>query len=403
MTALEDVLHTLNWLLDTPESDSSGLNPIELRLPWHLEMYDSKVFEAELPPDSKKFTIRISNSVWPRLEAFCGLGIQWEAKARRPRRKAFDYSAAEWQTVIQLTQDNVEWSKIEASVLNLRANSDSNKLVVIPISLHARNGVKVHTAAAYYGFFWLICHEAVHAWKQHYKLAKMAFRQSIQDLSPMLAGGELDRTYESDADWESVKLLFAHTLNCILGGYKTALAYAAGFGIAAATLMLNPCRHNLWDQAIAYDPGWMRSHFIEEAAKAGYWSILRSRYPGYNPAPFRFEGHGRKPSSRFNEKSDKAHEAFGLGQFDALAFARAISDANQLHHLVDPEPFKFGEPDEWKDFQIMVMDTAVLNRRRMACKMLNRLLPADPRFKGFALGHGASLKMNYLAGVKRSS
>jgi hypothetical protein len=313
MTSIEDLLYTLNWLLDTAQSDPRALNPLEWRLPWQLNVQDSQDFGADLNAGSQEFTISVSNSVWPRLEAFCACGIDWGAKARKPGRKAFNYSSTDWQTIILLTQDDREWSSIEAAAVQLRENSDSNKRVLIPLSFHAANGVKVRTAAAYYGFFWLICHEATHAWKQHYKFRNMAFRDSIRDSSPLLAGAEIDRTCESDADWESVKLLFAHTLNCVLGGYSTALAYAAGFGTSAAILMLNPSRHNVWEQAVHHDPGWMRLHFVQDAAKAGSWWIQESRYPEYTALVRKYgvdsewRGSQRmvKPRLHFSEKSTK--------------------------------------------------------------------------------------------------
>lgn len=411
MTFIEDLLYTLNWLLDTAQSDPSGLNPIEWRLPWQLDVRNSQDFGADLKAGSQEFIISVSNSVWPRLEAFCAYGIDWEAKARKPRRKVFNYSPTDWQTIILLTQDDREWSSIEDAATKPRENSHSNKRVLIPLSVHAANGVLVHTAAAYYGFFWLICHEATHAWKRHYKLLDMAFRESIRHSSPLLAGAELHRTCESDADWESVKLLFAHTLNCVLGGYSTDSAYAAGFGTSAALLMLNPSRHNVWEQAEDYDPAWMRLHFVQDAAKAGCWWIQESRYPEYTAlvskygvnSGWRGSSSMVEPSLHFSKKSTETFEAFWLGQVDAMRFARAISDANELHHIVGSELFKFGEPDDWKEFQIMVMETDVVNRRRMARKELNRHLPADPKFQGFAMGHGAYVKLSFLAGLRRRS
>jgi hypothetical protein len=402
VTYLEDLVGTLHWLLDTPQCDPNGLNPMDLRLPWRLEVHDSNVFEADVEADPDTFIIRVSSYVWPRLEAFCALGVREEGWGERSGEKVFDYTKTEWKSVIQLARDGVAWAEIEMAIANLRASSKSSKMVAIPISMGAKDGLRRHTASAYYGFWWLVCHEAVHAWKQHYLLKEMKTKESFRQASPLLAGAEMDRTCESVADWESVKLLFAHTLNCIVEGYKTELAYVTGFGIAAAMLMLNPCRHNLWDRAGGGDPGWMRIHFITEAAKSGYWWIVRSHYPDYDWNPnSRSRRNGRGPDSLFDERCEAAQKELTLGVFDALKFARNMSDANDLYRLVEPAPFKFGEPDEWKEFQVMVMDTEVLSSRRAAAMVLNDLLPADPRFKGFALGEGSFQKMMFLAGMKR--
>ena len=85
-----------------------------------------------------------------------------------------------------------------------------------------------------------------------------------------------------------------------------------------------------------------------------------------------------------------------------MRYAQALSDANELHHIADRQHFKFGDPDEWKAFQIMVMETDVLKRRERARNELRRRLPPDPRFRGFALGYDALLRMSFLAAKKRA-
>jgi len=410
MTHFEDLIYTLNWILDTELSDNGTADTGASKLVWHLDVLESDDFGAELQALPEKFVVRIYRPVWPRLDAFCICGIDWEAKARKPRSKAFNYSKAEWETLIQLTQDKSEWSSIEAKVQSLEQNSTCKKRVLVPLSVYAANGMKVHTAAACYGIFWLLCHEGTHAWKQHHKLQEIDFRELIQNSSPLLAGAELERTCEAEADWQSTKFVFSSVLNCVVAGYNTALAYAAGFGTAAAILMLNPSRHNVWAQAEHHDPGWMRLHLVQGAAKAGGWSITEAYYPEY-VAMVRQHGAGgvmrnnsnkNGPSSRFFERSRKTLEAFSLGLHHAMRYAQALSDANELHHIADRQHFKFGDPDEWKAFQIMVMETDVLKRRERARNELRRRLPPDPRFRGFALGYDALLRMSFLAAKKRA-
>lgn len=410
MTLSEDLLDTLNWILDTPRADPNSLNPPELRVPWRLEIFDSHEFMADLPPPSEEFVIRVSSSVWPCLETFGACAIDWNANGREPRARAFDYSAEEWEAIIRLTNDCPDWSAIEPAVASLMEKSRSRKRIRVPLSLHVANGLKTHSAAAYYGFLWLVCHEGTHAWKRHYELVHAGPRESLQARSELLAGGELHRTYESEADWESTRLLYAHVLECALAGYGSALAFAAGFGAAAALLLLGPCLQDIWDRAVDYDPGWMRLQFVQDAPKAGYWMIAESRYPEYvrqvrrfgAAAALRYDPKTRAPSARFLKVSDETRKLFSLGLHHAMRFAQAIGDANEPRRIAGRGAFKFGEPGDWKEFQIMVMGTDILGVRRRARAELRRLLPADTRFQNAGpLGFGASLKLAYLAAARK--
>jgi len=117
---------------------------LRLWLPWQLDVLDSHDFEATLQEVSEKFVIRISRSVWPRLDTFCACGIDWAGKARRPSSKAFNYSKAEWRTLILLTQDGSEWSSIEATVRSLQDKSTVSKLIIYccPIKGKALDSVR---------------------------------------------------------------------------------------------------------------------------------------------------------------------------------------------------------------------------------------------------------------------
>jgi len=409
MTGVEDLVGTLNWILDT--SDPRDLHPDAARLPWRLEVPTSNEYSADLDdPDPERFVIRVSTSVWPRLDAFCACGIDWKANARKPRSKVFNCSKEEWETIIRATQDSPDSPSFEASLSRLVEDTLCHKRVWSPLSLYAADETSLHAVAASCGFLWLVCHEGAHAWKRHYKLREAPIRESIRAKSDLFAGLELDRTYESEADWESTKFIYSYILECVVAGYSSAFAYAAGFGTAAAVLLLNPCRQGLWEKAGQHDPGWMRLHCCVLAAKAGYWQVAGAHYPKYVSLVHRqgIRGIMRPdsqtiaPKARFNRASDATRTSFWLGQFHAMRFATAMGNANETYRIAANKHFHLGEPYEWKDFQIMVMETEVLEKRRRARDELKRQLPADDRFGGFGpLGYGALIKMLFAAAHRK--
>ncbi len=409
MQYFDDLSYTFNWLLDTSQSDAETRNPLEWRLPWNLDILKTDEFMAELKATPEEFLIRISDCVWPRLVAFAACGIAWKGNAAQPAGREFNYSQEEWQTIIRLTEGRTKLASLEPSLTRLKNNSLARKRIWSPLTVYAAHAMTASVVAANYGVLWLICHEGAHACKQHYRLQNIPFRESIRGKSELLAGLELDRTCEAEADWQASKFIYAHVLNCVIGGYSSALAYAAGFGTLAAILMLNPSRHGLWERAGQHDPGWMRAHCSLEAAKDGAWWIVDSNYPDYC-ASLRQLGSmrtlhnfkGKAPTKYFNKASDRTLMSFYRGQHDALRFAHAIGDANGLYHVVDGDHWNLGDPHEWKPFQSMVLETEVLEKRRKARAELGRLLPDDIRFrKAGPLGYGAMLKLNFLASTRR--
>jgi hypothetical protein len=412
MTTFEEFVAALNWILDTPAARRNLIDPS--REPsWHLEFLTSKQFMAKTSHVGDEFLIQVSNSVWPCLEAFCACGIDWKGNARGPRRKTFQYSQEEWGTIIGFTDDFLNsLSSITDAVARSRMldHSVATKRVRMPLGTFAPSA-KVHAAAAFYGMLWLIGHEGTHAWRRHFQLDEGG-RQSIREESELLQGGELQRTWESEADWQAAKFVFAYVLECIVAGYRDALAYAAGFGVAAAVLLLNPCRHDLFDGPLDHDPGWMRLHFLAGAAKAGYWTIVDAHYPAYKKLMGLIQsgaamalGHEPsvvKPSARFEEASDATQKMFWTGIGDAQRFAIEIGEANSTYQVAPPGHFKFGELCDWKEFQVQTIETDVLGRREQARKELRRLLPSDPRFQEAGpLGSGALLRMMLLAALRK--
>ena len=410
MTSFEELIATLNWILDTPVAQRNSSDP-RLEPSWRLELLESDGFLAKTILEGDAFVIQVSSSAWPCLEAFCACGIDWKGNARRPRRKTFKYSEEEWEAIIGFTNDLLDWSLTDAvAVTRMLEHSAATKRVRIPLGTGTAQAVKIYTAAAFYGMLWLICHEGAHAWRRHFQLDEGGLGESIREQSELLRGADLSRTRESEADWQAAKFVFAHVLDCVVAGYRPALAYGAGFGVAAAVLLLNPSRHNLFDRALDYDPGWMRVHALPSAAKAGYWTIVEASYPDYVKL-MRQRGVGAalghkpgvvEPSARFNEASDATQAMFWSGLGDAQRFAREIGEANSAYRVARPEHFKFGEAGDWKEFQVQVMETDVLGRRERAREELRRLLPTDPRFQDAGpLGRGALLRMGYLAASRK--
>jgi hypothetical protein len=352
MTSFEELVAALNWILDTPVARRNSIDPSP-ELSWRLEFLKSDEFLAKASRVGDEFLIQLSSSAWPCLEAFCACGIDWRGNAREPRRKTFQYSEEEWQAIIGFTNDLLNWSLTDAVALSrMLEHSRAKKQVRMPLGIGAPWDAKIYVAAAFYGMLWLICHEGTHAWRRHFQLEEGGLGQSIREQSEFLRGGELHRTRESEADWQAAKFVYAYVLECVVAGYRPALAYAAGFGVAAAVLLLNPCRHDLFDRALDYDPGWLRLHFLSGAANAGYWTIVDADYPDYlkmmrSEASVLGYKHGVvQPSASFDKASDATQKMFWAGRFDAQRFANEIGEANSSYQVAPPGHFKFGEPGD---------------------------------------------------------
>ncbi len=400
MTSFEKAVAALNWILDTAAAPGEPSAPPRQPL-WRLEFLESDQFLAKTSRAGGEFLIQLSSAVWPCLQAFCACGIEWKGNAREPRRKTFQYSKDEWETIVALTNDLRYWSIIDdVNLSRMLEHSPARKRLRMPLGT---GGMKIDEAAAFYGLLWLVCHEGTHAWRRHLEL-EGAKAESIREQSEFLSGGELHRTLESEADWQAARFVYAYVLECVLAGFQPALAYALGFGVAAAVLLLNPCRHGLFDRPEVYDPGWMRLHFLTGAARAGYWTIAESHYPVYVESLRRqthavqYEPGVARPTARFDQAAGAAQNMFWAGLGDAQHFAMEIGEANSTYEVAPAGHFKFGDPGDWKEFQARTIDSDVLGIRERARNELRALLPSDPRFEEAGpLGPGALLRMLYLA------
>jgi hypothetical protein len=409
VTPFDDFWHTLKKLFCISADPNFASHASDL-IHWQLERFESQEFAADLTERFGEFILRISNCVWPCLEAFAVCGIDWPSREPMPLDHPLQYSETEWTALLRLTDDGTrDWSSITPAIAGVRSRGPAARSVLFPLSVLAPARADLPIICAAYGVFWLILHEATHARMRHLELHKAEVRRGLISEFPELHGLELGRACESEADWQATVFLRAHVSEMILWGYERELSFAAGFGKAAALLLLNPSRQALRQDKEIHDPGYMRADIGQDTLRAAYWLLAEAYFPEYARqaredgarAILEREKRGIAPSKRFEESLRQTDMLFLLGEFSALRLAQAIGEANIRYEIAARGHFEFGDRYDWKNLQEKYEDEDFISRRRETREVLRRGLPYDTRFgNGVALDNRIAMAVSRLAHLR---